>query len=235
MPFIIQGFGSEQRVQLGADEIIRPMAWGTNWAKIRIGMRIAINTQQTFANAAFIVGVCQGNTAGWTSTSTTDAIGISQGNIFTNIYNTSWGYFSAFGGVNIGGTSGICCGRKVGANYTSNTAVNTASIYCAAQPLMGAARSIFLVDISKNFNGTISATTWGLDLSSVSQDCSRFWLLYQMENETAPKTPANSGLTSNGAASLSVAGSLAWDNVFISWSRSVPIMEVCDVTVVRYY
>lgn len=76
MAWISDRYIGDNRIQLGYEEIIRPLVIGTNWQSIRIGVRWCMNdsARSDGRQFAFLMGVCQGSN-GLHATSTTDWIG----------------------------------------------------------------------------------------------------------------------------------------------------------------
>lgn len=230
MAYIVQNVSlADQRIQLGAEELIRGLDFGTNWGKVRIGMRVAVQANSSFTGLDFAVGVCQGN-KGYTATDTVDAVGARTGAI-ANPMSVTWTY-NANGYVSHNFV-GPFVFRKVGSQIVSSTFGGSYAAYMAAQPNVNTVRTGYYVDITKSA-GAITVSTWRPASAIPAQtDCSRYAHLVNMETENAISV-AGQGYNTDGLV-LSIGGSQAWDSLFVSWSRLMPVIEINDLTVLRYY
>jgi hypothetical protein len=235
MAYIVQNLSlADQRIQLGAEEIVRAMEIGTNWTKIRIGMRLCMVGSATFAGGDLSVGVCQGN-KGKTPVDTTDAVGIQCGAV-TNPMSLTWTYSIslptyAYFQHNFAGAHAF---RKVG-NQLANSLVGGSYVSMfVATPFLNTNRCGFYVDITKSGSGLVISNWSANSASPVMADVSRYAHLVNMESENAISV-SGQAYNANGITLTTVGGSFAWDSVFVTWNRSMPVIEINDLTVVRYY
>jgi hypothetical protein len=234
MAYIVQNLTlADQRIQLGAEEIVRAMEIGTNWTKIRIGMRLGLLGNATFSGADLSVGVCVGN-KGKTPIDTTDAVGVQCGanaNPMSLVWTYSlnyptYAYFSHnFTGANAFRKVGPAITNQVGGGYVT---------YVVAPPFLNSNRTGYYVDIYKGV-GSLTFASWAPSNATVVMiDVSRYSHLVNMESESAISVGGQS-YNANSVVLNSVGGNFNWDSVFISWNRSIPVIEINDVTVVRFY
>lgn len=235
MAYIVQNLSlADQRIQLGAEEIVRAMEIGTNWTKIRIGMRLCVLSSAGFTGLDFSVGVCQGN-KGKSPVDTTDAVGIQAGGV-TNPMNLTWTYSIslptyAYITHNFSGAHAF---RKVG-NQLANSLVGGGTVtYIITAPFLNTNRSAYYVDITKSPGSLVISNWQPPSMNPVMTDVSRYAHLVNMESENAISISGQS-YQANGITLTSVGGSFAWDSVFVNWNRSLPVVEINDLTVVRYY
>lgn len=235
MAYIVQNLSlADQRIQLGAEEIVRAMEIGTNWTKIRIGMRLCFLGNATFNGGDFSVGVCQGD-KGKTAVDTTDAVGIQCGSV-TNPMSVIWTYSVnlptyAYFQHNYFGAHAF---RKVGNQLTNSVAGGGSVAEFVATPFVNTNRCGYYVDITKS-PGSLVIANWAAGSASPAMvDVSRYAHLVNMESENAISI-SGQAYNSNGIVLTSVGGNYAWDSVFVTWNRSMPVIEVNDLTVVRYY
>lgn len=218
----------DRAVQLGAESLIRPFAFGTNWQKIRVGMLCSVNASIGSligtVNAPRL-GVCTGNKADLDS-NTTDAIWFpfySSGVTFS-IGGSSpalWVYTTA-------GT-GTVASQKVGATTSGIGSVTTSSQALSLSPYL---RLPMFVDITKGTVGsaTIAISMWTAQNVTASIDRSNGEFLAAME----AASPANTDEDAASSPSLPLRTAKDWDSMFITWSRTVPTLNVYQMAVTRF-
>lgn len=226
MAFIVEQFTGDRGVQIAVEDVIRPFSFGTNWQKIRVGCRFAVNGYSTVSTAPRL-GVCTGNNAAL-SGSTVDAFWMN--------------YFSTQLGVTYQGTPpnnylyqsaaafNSPTQQRVGSTTTNATNINVQPAFSANPTVL---RSGWLFDITKGTVGAsgITCQQWHMSAAQVVVDMSRGSFLAAMENESAP-----SGLTGTSvtAVTLPLRFNKDWDSMFIGWGRSTPTMCFYDMCVVRF-
>lgn len=217
---------SDQRIQLGAEEIIRPMRFGSNWIKLRIGMRLSFNGIARLANGYFVVGVCQGSSAssGFTAASPTDYWGVSFGpgptDFVYNLGSPQNYYFTNSGNPTLY--------HRLGTTST-NTNFGAASSYHSAAP----ARSIYMVTFTKTGGNIVAVPSNPANLSSVA-DATQAQLLNMMDDDAGSGWSAI--YTNMNSWTLTLAqggGGQAMDSVSIYWNHSTPTVEISDLCVVK--
>jgi len=210
-------------MQIGLETIVRAMTIGTNWQKLRIGYRLAIN--DTWANipgTGLVVGVSQG-TIPLQSPNVTDFIGATMGNLsYANGGTLSRMTNSGVICVNPSSSSSV---RKQGEIVTQGPGGSSSTTYISLQP--GISHSVQALTITK-IGTAYTMTTVG---SGAAADVTRAAFLLVMENESSP--PAGTQLMSSNDITGSAAN--IYDTVQIRWNKSLPTIEISDITVVRYY
>lgn len=217
MGFIVEPISGDKRVQIGLDNFVRTMGIGTRWQKIRIGMRVMLRDIGTSypQGIGIAVGVCQGTAFPYNSLNTTDYIGVTTPNYLTDYWSRSAGPPPNFA------ASGHLIVKKIG------SAITTTAMGVSGKTIAAVVRNIFFVDITKgspNYTlGLGTATNYLVDAASRSDYMS------VLENESSP---LNMNILSSASP---YTGNGLLDSVCIHWSRSVPVFEFSDLTVVRYY
>ncbi len=225
MAFIVETIVGDKRIQLGNEDFVRTMALGTNWQKIRIGLRISIYDcggnipVPEGTRNGLTLGVCQGSTYAYSSPNCVDALGLRipdthDAAAFTRGSGPPVYYGCAF----------VCGVTKVGQSEarTGSTNINT---YLSGDP--GSIRSSLLLDITR---GAVSYTLKPWNYQNATQvDMTRGTFLMQVENEATP------GSLAGTAFAVPYTGSGLFDSVFLHWGRCVPTIEISDLTVVRFY
>jgi hypothetical protein len=232
MAFITETIVGDHRIQLGSEDLVRQMGFGSNWQKIRIGMRLAVyDTIGDLSATSLVIGVCQGVSNAFTSVNCTDFIGGCIPGPFDGA--VTWTR-TAGAPVSYVIANGYCHAiKKTGAAFPSTgagTAVqgaNPQARYFSAMP--GSSHTTVLCDITKG-------TTYGVVIgtSSTIADVTRAAFLLQMENEATPAVMNSMSLVSYGS-SIAYSGAGLFDSVNIRWARSTPTIEISDLTVVRFY
>lgn len=234
MAYITEQFVGDRSVQLGCEDFVRPMPWGTNWTKIRIGIRLATNGYATIGGwsgcAPFPrIGVCTGSQATWAGTST-DCM------VWTALTWNGTGNYSGSAPNNYyfftGGSTNVAMFQKVGSAFNYLASYWSASVCWSANPT--ALRSCWFLDIYKPSNAfnNITATVYLPNSTQVLVDCTRSNYLAMLENETAPANLTGTGGANYGTMSRT---NKDWDSVFVAGMRAVPTTEFFDISLVRFY
>ena len=231
MPFISQNFlAGDTRLQLGAEEITRPLAFGSHWTKIRIGMRIAFLGGTSFTGGAFSGGVCLGS-KGFSAVDCTDAVGAWMGTA-ANPYTQTWTYLANYG-ITTNTNPGITGFRKVGPAITS-TATGGSYISFCAYTITNTNYSAHYWDITRASATTATVSVWNPGNTTYSNiNVTLANHMTNMESENTVVAVA-SNYAQNFATGI-VTTNAAWDNIFISWSRLIPVIEIRDLSVIRFY
>jgi hypothetical protein len=230
MAFIVEQYVGDRGIQIGVEDVIRPFSFGTNWEKIRIGIRYAANGYTDLPTSTFGIrlGICTGY-AGTLSGTTTDCI-----------FAVNWG--SAQGGT-ISGTAplryygasfspaSVLMWQRVGSTTTSFGTMSTTTPSFSANPT--ALRSMMMVDITKGTIGAaaIAATSYQMTAVQVVSDKTRGDFLAAMETEVSPAGVTGVNLSSPNLPTRFVKD---WDSMVVAWPRSTPTVCVYDMTVVRF-
>ena len=223
MAFIVETISGDRRIQLGYEEFIRRMTIGTNWTKIRIGLRLALNGSSSLSSSApFFLGVCQGAN-GFLSPVTTDYFGAKPGNTSAEGWTFTAGAPGSYNPVN----AGYYVAKKTGSTITNTGIVVPNSPFFVSSPATN--HSQFFLDITK---GSPNYTTamWAPNSVQVVTDVAVSAFLSNLENETAPGTVTALGALSTNAYS----GAALFDSVSVVWTRSTPTVEISDIAVCRF-
>lgn len=228
MAFVTQTFLGDQTLQLGREEFVRPMAFGANWNKIRIGILYTIyqpagllggNPYVISNQGGFYVGVCQ-DYDGYSKASTTDCLVLNPyGGI--QYYNNAGDYF----------TSSINPAQLIW-KYGSTESVTTGGSNGITGPIYPHVNATYFdLRLSQRsagaiVYGTIWATTSALEART---DISRTTFLNTLQTE-------------NSATSLGVnlqlnnySGNFSLNSVCLYWRRSIPTLLLSEIAVLRYY
>lgn len=222
----------DSRIQLSAEEITRPIAFGTNWVKARVGVRLIIQATQSISNYGDLwIGLCQGP-YGMLTNNTVDAVAAHPGANLGASASMTWASGS------VATTSNCYIARKVGASLVAGQGSNlfgNPSTYLVASPAVNTTRSAFYVDFVKS-TSLMTMTLWApTTTTAVSFDIPRYQHLANMENEGGPGYAGVSFNYNYAATSFATAATQPWDTVCVSWTRTQPVIEIDDITVVRYY
>lgn len=227
MAFIV--YDLDRGVQLGAESLIRPFAFGTNWQKIRVGILCSVNaTIQTLDSSinAPRLGICTGNKADL-DPNPTDVIYMP----FFPPSPSAW----TIGGVSpvlwvypAGGT-GTSASQKVGSTTNIIGSVTTSAQALSLSPYV---RCPMFVDITKGTvgNATITVGMWTAQNTTAAIDRSSGEFLAAMEAASPANTDED--LISSGTLPLRTAKD--WDSMFVTWSRSIPTLNIYQMAVVRF-
>lgn len=228
MAFIVEQFVGDRALQLGLEEVIRPLSFGTDWQRIRFGITCAYNTLFTVSGAYLgpIMGLCTGYT-GRLSAVATDII-------FSNfVTNQTLNYAGA--GPNFYLDPSVTLQnysyQRVGAAQ-GNSAGFTMGRYCvSANPT--AMRTFFAVDITKGTVGTASysLTQYAPINTQIVNDFSYATFLAAM---TTDGTPANTSPLTQASAYCGLRTVKDWNCVYLMHSRNVPALTVFNMAVTRY-
>lgn len=227
MAYIVQNvFQSDLRLQLGAEEIVRAMNFGIQWTKVRIGVRFFVQGGSAFTGGSFYGGVCQGS-KGYSAVDCTDVLCASFGS--TGMPTVGWGWSGGLFTVN----SGVYVVRKVGAVHTAAGSTGSYPVTLAAQPNTNILNCVYW-DFTKLTASTFKCSQWAPYSTSASTNMTRYLHLSSMENENQPGPPTT--YYENPVNSISASGSsMLWDHVFVGWTRTCPVLEIHDITVLRFY
>jgi hypothetical protein len=223
MAFIVEQFPTDNGIQLGYEELIRPFSFGTDWTRVRVGMRYALNGTQSIVPTSVKVGICVGNQATLTNTTVSALWARSEGNasLMTwsgttpNFFYDTTGAFTGFFYERIGSTNNI-----LGNPSQSRSA-------WSANPT--ALRSIMMLDITKLAAAQITFTYYYLTNVQVVTDWTHAAFLAAMANDGTP-----TGTTAIAQSPNVTRTQKDWNSMFIGWTRSTPAMCVYDMAVARY-
>jgi len=229
MAFIVEQFVGDRGIQLGAEDIIRPFSIGTNWSKIRLGVRWAANGYAKIPDGVLPgIGVCTGNNAMYSGVCT-DALLLpywNVGTVTTYVGTPPNNYYTATILVQ------TLIQQRTGSTTVDGSGgaqVTNASI--SANPTL--LRGSFFFDLTKGTVGAASVTV-GTGYTNGFQavvDMSRGTFLANMENESGLTGATFVGGTT---ATLPTRFTKDWNSMFVHWIRAVPTLCVYDMAVVRF-
>lgn len=214
---------SDKRLQLASETIIRPLSFGTNWQRIRIGIRAAVNDSlSSIGSGQLILGVMQG-TYGWSDPACPDAFGSGMGGSYGG--NTYTRGRDSSGNMGYNMTTGQrTLLKQYNTVYISSSNSSTGGFLPVANS--GVLGSI-LVILEKQGATTLYSQACTTNPGNIS----RATFLTSVESESLTPT----GFSSQANTSMTYSGSGLFDSAFIFWRHSTPTIEIADWTVVRYY
>lgn len=114
-------------------------------------------------------------------------------------------------------------------NGTGTTALGTLTgsgypVNLTAQPSLNTIRSALYFDLTKTTPSSVTGSLWFT--ATAPTDVTRYQHLANMDNETLAMT---------ATVTHSITSAMLWDTAFVSWGRSAPVIEIDDITVLRYY
>lgn len=228
MAYIVEQFVGDRGIQLGYEEFVRPLSFGTNWQKLRLGVHWAFNGSATLPiGIQPRLGFCVGNT-GWFG-SPVDAIsGVPWGGGTPQLTGTPPATYYQSSATTVLTQQNIA-GSVTNVANSYNYSGASASLYPTT------VRSAQFFTLTKGTSGSSAIThQYGGTLTAqAAVDVSRSSFLAQMENEAA----AVSGLTLGTNSATTLASGVytkLWDSIFINWSRAVPTVCIYEICVVRY-
>lgn len=234
MAFIVQSL-LQNRCHIGNEElIVGPFGFGNNWTKIRVGMRysLAVPWQtplQTYGNMPVATpslgfGVCAGK-LGWTNPNRILAIQGWPGNLTA----------ATTGGVNYFGPSG----NNYYTGYRTATAAATAVSTFGFQAFLPKtpSRANLLMDITKSYDAFATSLTLSVFMPSTTtigsdQTLANFYELLHSAETTPTGYVAATPTVSGWGLSSDLLNAL--DCVAVNWWRSVPVVEVFNIGVIRF-
>lgn len=223
MAFIVDLYSTrtDKGFQIGNEEFLRPLSIGSNWQKIRIGLRLGFTGPAGNLAGSFIAyGVCAGN-SGWKSPSTVEWVGAGFG---ATLNNTTYTYVVATPGYyTAGGISNPGITRINGVNTVRTGSSQTG--YVSANVLLS--RSVMFVDIQKGTPYTIICYNSN-SIANVQTDVTKVQFLQGMESDGTP-----TGTTSPVTSTWTHPGPGLMDTLSVSWNRSIPALNIFDVAVAK--
>lgn len=217
----------DKRIVVSNSQWARPLPMGSNWTKIRFGLRWHI--RDSGANLAgtprMALGFCNGSTNLFGDATTTNFVGLR-----TN--ETTWTRTSANRYLVNGSTWQLT--KKVNTTITTGLGLWTTTQWGiglgAAVP--SADRTVFFFDLTKGSpNYTFDGFSWQ-NTGAAPADVSKATFLEQMEVAGTPSIPGHA--MSNVTQTLAVDESAGvFDHCTFFWDRTTPEMEICDIAIAR--
>jgi hypothetical protein len=209
----------DKQIALGSEQYIRPMAWGSNWEKIRIGIRYNLYGSQWLPDGASGLGIGLCHQSAQYHDANADMVFYRQG-LGYSIYWYSGNYF-----LYNQGQAGVIA--KVGSNLTTVAlGSNTNSTFGGAGN-----RFLMLLDVVKS-GTSFTLNCWPASLEG-------YWNATVNDLYSAMESVGNSipKLSAFGSGTANYAGSGLLDSVWIGWQTTVPQVPFCisEVLVSRFY
>lgn len=238
MASIVETITGDKAVQLGiGEEFVRPLSFGNQWSKIRIGMRLAINGNANLGAGLQRLGfgLCNGNQLTYKSSSCVSWVGISwginPGAAWT--YDAVNNWYAVYSG---GSVSYVT--TKVGATVTDTSTGNNTPHYISGT--LRNAPSIIMTQIDRVSSSSYSVKGYMPGGVQVASTPSFYDLMRCMEDEEM-NTIANGGygrtfVDHNLSSATATGVSSTLDTLSFFWERaSLPTIEVSDLCVLRFY
>jgi hypothetical protein len=236
MAWIFDRYIYSRRFQIGREEFLRPLPFGTNWQTVRIGVRFSVNdsARSTYAGGnwgyGMYLGVAQGASTSFLADTVTDWIG--GGYIGSTAQPSGQLAFNAgspnYYLMNLGRPNAL---RKTGSSYTF-TAESSVSIYIVGSgENAGYGNQLFCgcyVDIVKGSPYTITIY-YTNSAANAQTNLTEAAFLTNMESGGTPTLTAVAG-----AKTLAYTGAGLFDTLSIVCPRSWPSTEIGTLAVVRY-
>jgi hypothetical protein len=229
MAFITEQLIGEKCIQIGHEEIARGMSFGTDWIKIRVGVRMWMLPGISMASIGGLsntlaVGISQGTSNLFYSNDTTDYMAIALGQPRSILTYSTNGISSS--DYTYPASSGAYYMLKTGNTVVSGPAysINSAAHVGAGKNI----RSAIYVDFTKTIFGYYLVTVYTHQANVTDQARSTF--LSVMENDGTLTAPQSSF----GQAQIPYTGAGLYDSVGVLWSRCYPAVEISDICVTRF-
>ena len=236
MAYIVKNIGlGDNRLQIGAEEILRQMPWGTRWTYIRIGLRFFVHVNEPFDFFDFSLGVVQ-SPYGKTTLNCLDAFGVNwnpsggMGNVGAMGYTVSppTNYWN-------NAATGCYLFRKSGSTMTGALS-SSGKAYWPGAPYGNSTVSACYVDLTKTATGGTSTGWAPATAANAMLNVTRAQHIANFDTEAAPNVVSGTAMGSvSPALTLAFTSNQLWDTVSLVWSRSTPVMDVHDLSVSRFY
>lgn len=233
MATIITGLGGDRVVQLGNEEIVRQMAIGNNWTKIRICARVIINGAANIAGGRLGIGVCSGTTDSYSSTNCVAWMGTT----WPAVNGATLVYFSNASGQYYQYASGSSASWSV-TSKVGSTVVDSAN---------GDGNVVFQLNAGGSgrpgFVGCeITRSSTVQNSYSIRNDrtgssllvpMTRFDYLRACEDESFSVSSTWAGVGTTAVA-LNSMPLVPFDTASLYWNKSTPTIEISDFSVMRF-
>lgn len=232
MALIVEQYVGDRAIQLGREQLFRKFSFGTDWQRIRVGIRASM----TAVSGTTIPGYFNGPIMGLC----TGPLGALNATQVDCIFSNFWGGNSAtLAGVSpnlyydLGSTGWTQVTYQKVNNSQSNSAGFGFGRSCiGANP--GALRSFFAYDITK---GTVGVGTYTVVFyyqinTQATVDFNRSAFLSSMMTDGTPTNTTATAPGANGYCGLRTTKD--WDTMFVANWRSTPTLTIFDMAVVRY-
>lgn len=229
MAFLVETYSSDRGIQIGVEELFRPFSFGTNWQRIRIGIRAALsgNTTQAAMWNGPVMGLST-NALGSLGRNVTDCIfanfnpnqALTYSGTPPNVYYDNGGSTTNLAYQTVGNTTG---------NNASGWTI--ARMCISANP--AALVSFFAFDVTKGVVGT-NSYTFSMYAQSNTQILNNYTRAAFLTAMTTDGTPANTTASSASSGYCGLRTAKDWNYFFVGHRRSTPPMTIFDMAVARY-
>lgn len=223
MAIIVNTIVGEQQLELRNEELLRQMAWGTDWRYIRLGLRWSAQMAATLTNYNMMMGFNSGTTYGYRSANTVEFIGTCVGGVSKSTWNYNAGppaYWQS---------NWYRYSYKVGATETINQSSSQTS-YGPIAPKRG----LMYFDLQKGNSNTLNLL-WQCPTSSptAQTDFTVDQFYRMMEVDYMPSFIG--GWASGSLQSWAYAGAYSFDSISVSWDNAINPILISDMAVTRFY
>lgn len=230
MATIVENISGDKAVQLGNEEFVRKLGYGTNWTKIRIGCRMCVNGTSDIPTPRFQLGVCVGDVTTFASSSCIQYVGLPTNELANLTYNAgslAYTYVES---------SNCPYVTKVGSTTTYNIvggAGHPTAYYAAGvsgRTTIVVAEFVKVSATSVTINGGYTAAAQYANIPST------YHLLRTLDDEGGGSTfTVNYFSWFNSRTVSSMSNVVDLNTLSVYWGHSTPTLEVHDICVVRYY
>lgn len=238
MAFITEQLVGDHGMQIGCEEVIRPMSIGTSWTRLKIGIRFALTataglpvTNAQALNAQFKLGFCTG---------TTGSIGNVTDAIWAEYWSNSVGNQIAYLGTapnkyvaQAAGSINTYAYQRVGNTTIPFSSASTHSnVAVSASPSVLHSCAMWILD-KGTASTTVSTLAYWMSAAQAVTDMTRSAFLLAMELDGTPSS-MTAGSTISAVTLPAGRYTKDWNSAFVGWSRSTPSMTVYDLCIMRY-
>lgn len=231
MAFIVEHYASDRALQIGIEDVLRKLSFGTNWQRIRIGVRAAMyyngfNLPGNYIGP--ILGLCTGP-QGSMGASTTDCI-------FMNFFHYQTGTYAGtppnvYYDVGSSGWTQVTY-QRVGSTTNNSSGFGGIRACISANPT--ALTSFFALDVTK---GTIGASTytgiWYCQINSqITTNFTRTSFLAALMTDGTPT--GTTAIAPGANCYCGLRTTKDWDHFFVGHRRCYPALNIYDMAVVRF-
>lgn len=230
MANIVENILGDKALEIGGEEFVRKLSFGSAWNKIRIGMRFVVNGSANIpAPRRLVMGLCEGDQFTYLSGSCLSFAGIGWGlnNGGAWAYNGASGYYGMYAG---GSVSYVL--SKVGASLTETSTSNNSTHYVKTG--LSGTPHMLLVDLTRASASSYTVRGYapdGTDILTIPA-----WLNFMQGVEIEEWETATLGVYVARLNTATASGlNYNLDTLSIYWSLASPTIEINDVCVLRYY
>lgn len=227
MATIVENISGDKALQLGNEEFVRKLGYGTNWTKLKIGCRMCVNGTGNVTTPRFQLGLCVGDQYTFASASCIQYVGFPTNETGTMAYNGSDGFV-------YGESTNNPYVTKVGATTTYSIIGGVSNMY---YPSGGSGRTGIVYVVFTKLTAT-SMDIEGMYLSGTEYllTPTTYDLLRILDDEASNTTFTNNFVSQFNSRTISgMSNVVDLDTVSVYWSHNTPTVDVHDICVVRYY